>query len=217
MPAGTITDLVLQQGDQQRVNVFIDGVFAIGVSLVVVQDLRLHKGQQLSPADWERLEAAEQHARAWNTALALLSRRARTERELRERLRKKGFADAPIDAVVRRLRELELIDDAQFARQWIATRQHLRPRGALALRQELRAHGLAPQIVEQALSEQIDAESERHACARVARSVLRRYAGEADWPSFQRKLGSYLLRRGFTFETIKPILAELWRELRAAQ
>ncbi len=205
---------MVQQGDHERVNVFVDGVFALGVSIYVVQDLGLRKGQVLSQADWDRLEAAEQGSRAWNAALRLLESRPRTERELRDRLRRKGFPPPQIDTVLNRLRELNLLDDAQFARLWIANRQHISPRGAQGLRQELRARGVDRQVVDEIIAEQTDADSERAACEAVARKAARRYADAPDRATFQRKLGGYLLRRGFSFETIKPIVDRLWNEIR---
>jgi regulatory protein len=214
MPPGTITALVAQAGDQERVNVFIDGQFAIGISIYVMQDERLHKGQLLSQADWNRLEQAERGSQAWNAALRLLEARPRSERELRTRLQRKQFTPEHIDMTITRLRELELLDDAQFAQLWVANRQNLKPRGAQALRQELRAKGIDRQIVDTVIESNVDADSERAACAEVARQALRKYANEPDRATFQRKFGAFLQRRGFSFETIKPLLDELWQEAR---
>jgi regulatory protein len=214
MPPGTITALVVQAGDQERVNVFIDGQFAIGISIYVMQDERLHKGKLLSQADWDRLEQAERGSQAWNAALRLLEARPRSERELRTRLQRKQFTPEQIDIAIKRLRDLELLNDAQFAQLWVANRQNLSPRGAQALRQELRAKGIDRQIVDTVIESNVDADSERDACTEVARRALRKYANEPDRATFQRKFGGFLQRRGFSFETIKPLLEELWQEAR---
>lgn len=212
MPPGTITALAVQAGDNERVNVFIDGQFAIGISIYVMQDERLRKGQVLSQADWDRLERAERGSQAWNAALRLLEVRPRSEQELRTRLQRKQFLPEQIDTAIKRLRDLELIDDAQFAQLWVANRQNLNPRGAQALRQELRAKGIDRQVVDQVLDANVDEDSEHEACAEVARKALHKYARETDRATFQRKFGGFLQRRGFSFATIKPILAELWQE-----
>jgi regulatory protein len=212
MPAGTITALTLQANDAERVNVYIDGEFALGVSLRVAQDERLHKGQVLTEEDWEGLLRAERGSKAWNAALRLLSVRPRSERELRDRLRRKEFEPDHIDRAIQRLRELELLDDAHFAELWIANRQKLRPKGVQALRQELRAKGIDRQTVDEVLANSIDADEESAACEQVARQALRRYADAPDRATFQRKLGGFLQRRGFRLDTIKPIIDQLWRE-----
>ncbi len=215
MPAGTITALVVQATDSERVNVFIDGKFAIGVSLHVAHDQQLRKGQVLSEADWERLVQAEHGAQAWNAALRLLAVRPRTERELRDRLRRKDFNATQIDAVITRLRNLDLIDDAQFARLWVTNRQNLSPRGAGVLRQELLAKGVARQVVDEVVAGSISDDDERAACEEVARRALHKYMGVVDRATFNRKLGSFLQRRGFRWETIKPILDNVWQESRS--
>jgi regulatory protein len=214
MPAGTITALAIQANDNERVNIFVDGEFALGVSLRVAQDERLHKGQVLSQDDWDRLERAECGSKAWNAALRLLAVRPRSEHELRDRLRRKAFEPDHIDAAIERLRQLELIDDAHFAQLWISNRQKLRPRAAQALRQELRAKGIDRDTADEVLSSSVDGDNERAACEQVARQAVRRYASAPDKATFLRKLGGLLQRRGFRFDTIKPIVDELWRETR---
>jgi regulatory protein len=59
MPAGTITALRAQAKDPQRVNVFVNGEFAIGVSLNPVSKEGLYVGKQLSEEDYARIERAE--------------------------------------------------------------------------------------------------------------------------------------------------------------
>lgn len=215
MPPGTITSLAIQAGDNERINVFVDGEFAIGISVYVLQDERLHKGQVLTQADWDRLEAAERGSRAWNAALRLLEVRPRTEREIRDRLRRKEFIPEQIDKVIARLHDLELLNDAQFARLWVANRQNLNPRGAHALRQELRAKGVDRQVADEVIADATNRDSEREACTEVARKALHKYANAPDRATFQRRFGGFLQRRGFTFDTIKPILDELWSESRS--
>jgi len=212
MPPGTITALLVQATDQQRINVFIDGAFALGVSLATLQRESLYKGKVLSADDWQRLERAESTEKAWQAALRLLEVRPRAEREIRDRLRRKAYDAEQIDAVVTRLRELELIDDSQFARLWVANRAATKPKGALALRRELMSKGVGRQVALDAVEEAVDAADEAEACERVARQVAGRYAAISDWPAFQRKLGGLLQRRGFTWETVKPVLKTLWAE-----
>jgi regulatory protein len=211
MPPGTITSLAIQAHDQERVNVFIDGEFAIGVSLYVMQDERLHKGQVLTQADWDRLEQAERGSQAWNAALRLLEVRPRTERELRDRLRRKEYNPDQIDKTIARLRELELLDDRQFAKLWVANRQNLNPRGAQGLRHELRTKGVAKDVADEVVAASTDADSERDACRDVAERALHKYSNAPDRATFQRRFGGFLQRRGFSYDTIKPILDEMWQ------
>jgi regulatory protein len=222
MPTGTITALRAQANNSQRVNVFLNDEFAIGVSLTTLAREGLAVGQQIDDETWARLESTEQADRAAQAAMRLLEARPRSIAELRQRLRRKEFPAAAIDHAIARLSELGLLDDATFSRLWVENRRSFSPRGSLALRDELRKKGVSRDLIDAALAADPDeaedaAEQEAERARALARSALRRYAGSADRFSFQRRLGAYLQRRGFTFDTIRPILDELWAELQAAK
>src|SRR5512137_2079864 len=133
--SGTITALVVQQRNTDRVNVYLDGKFAFG--LAASEAIRLKRGQVLSDADIERLQAADDVEQAREKALRFLGNRPRSEWEVRQNLLKAGYGDETIDRVLERLRGVALVDDAAFVQYWIDNRTQFKPRGAVALRQEL--------------------------------------------------------------------------------
>ena len=216
MPAGKITALRAQAKDPQRVNVFVDGEFAIGVSLTTITKVGLHVGKQLSTEEFARLEQIESDDKAYVAALRFLEARPRSIAEVRARLGRKDFAPEAIDAAVARLAELELLDDAAFARFWVENRQANRPRGAGALRDELRRKGIDTDTAAQVLSDESLTGDESAGAWRLARGALHKYAGSRDRNAFTRRMGSYLQRRGFSFEVIRPIVDQLWGEVSGA-
>ncbi|EFO81086.1 regulatory protein RecX [Oscillochloris trichoides DG-6] len=217
MPTGTITALRAQAHDSQRVNLFIDDEFVLGISLNTLAREGLAVGMVVDAATWERLEATEQADRALQRAIRLLEQRPRSEAELRQRLQRLDFRSDAITYALDRLRDLGLLDDAAFSRTWIENRRTFRPRGSLALRDELRRKGVARDLIDAALAD-ADGEDEDAAAAQeierardMAQRAMHRYANTPDWPTFQRRMGGYLQRRGFSFDTIRPILKELWQ------
>ena len=84
---------------------------------------------------------------------ALLGMRARTTHELRARLVAMGYPVALVEATLQRLELLGYLDDAGFARAWVAGRDRSRPRGAAALRRELTRKGLDRDLVDETLLE----------------------------------------------------------------
>ncbi len=109
-----------------------------------------------------------------------------------------------------------MLDDAAFARLWVQNRQASNPRGVSALREELRRKGIDRALVETTLSDDALTDSEDERAMMIARGALRKYANSANRAAFQRRMGSYLQRRGFKFETIGPILDTLWGEVQGA-
>ncbi len=204
--AGTITALEIQKHKKDRVNVYLDGEFAFGLPLS--EALSLHTGQYLSDEDIERLKAADAYARARDLALRYLGIRARSTAEVRDYLRRKGFADTTIQQVIERLQEWGYLDDEAFARFWVEERERFRPRGPIALRQELRQKGISDEIVQRVLAE-IDPE----ASARRALNARLRQWQHLDWRTFRKKAGDYLARRGFSYDVINDVVRQAWEEM----
>ena len=66
------------------------------------------------------------------------------------------------------------------------------------------------------LSDDTLTEGEDERAMTIARGALRKYASSPNRVTFQRRMGSYLQRRGFSFQTIGPILDTLWNEVQGA-
>jgi regulatory protein len=203
--AGTITALVAQKRNKERVNVYLDGEFAFGLALV--EAIKLHKGQQLTGEDIARLKALDEIEVAREHALNYLSYRPRSSEEVRRNLREKGFAGQTIETVIERLAGVGLLDDEAFARFWVDNRERFGPRSRRALRYELRQKGVPDAAIEAALAD-LD---EEEAAYRAASARLRRYA-RADEQTFRKRLGAFLARRGFSYGIVRDALDRLWEE-----
>lgn len=212
MEPGTITALHVQANDSQRINLFIDQKFALGISLATLAREKLYVGQLLSKDDLCRLEQAEHADRALRAAVRAIEQRPRSIAELRDRLRRKGFEAEAIEQALERLQQLELLDDRDFARRWIENRQIFRPRGPAALRNELRRKGIDAALIDAALADQELLGDMMAQAEQSARAVLHRYLNAPDFNTFFRKLGGYLQRRGYDSEITRIIVKRLWHE-----
>lgn len=203
--AGTITALRFQKRTAERVNVYLDDHYAFAVPALVATSLR--RGQFLSDADIERLLGQDEEQRAYDQALRFLGHRPRSVAEVRRYLKKREFSEAACAGAIQRLVAADYLDDAAFARFWVADRERFRPRSEMALRHELRLKGVANDIIDEVLRD-VDSQSSAY---RAGETQARRLA-RLDSHSFRQKLGSYLLRRGFSHEVVWPVVEQLWRE-----
>lgn len=144
-------------------------------------------------------------------AATFLAVRPRSVAETRRRLRHLGYPAALCDEVVDRLVELDYLDDRTFARAWVESRDRARPRGVMALRQELLQKGVPRDIVDEILDERSEAaahsaggvaEIAGGADVAAARSLLERRAvtlrREQDPRRQRHKAYALLARHGFT-------------------
>lgn len=203
--AGTITRLEVQKKNKERVNVYLDDQFALGVSLRLAATLR--KGQALSDAEIAALREQDGVEKAYERVLNYLSYRARSESEIRHYLRRKDMADDVIEDILARLRRVGLVDDAAFAQMWVRNRQATSPRGSRALRQELWQKGVARAVVDEALTN-LDEEGE---ALQIARTRAMRLAG-LEAQEFRKKLTDFLLRRGYGYAIARQVVAQVWAE-----
>ena len=84
-----------------------------------------------------------------DAAAAFLSVRPRSVTETRQRLHHLGYPHALVDTVIDRLIEMDYLDDAAFARDWVESRDRARPRGETALRRELALKGVPREVVDE--------------------------------------------------------------------
>ena len=195
------------QRNGERINVHLDGEFAFGLAAITVQQFGLHVGRALSGEEIDALLSEDAFQRALGRALVFLGYRPRSEDEVRRRLAKAKVEPLVIDRVVARLRQDRLLDDRDFARYWVENRAAFSPRGTRLLSLELRQKGVEREVVAEALGEA----DEEEGALLAGRRRLRHYAG-LDYRGFRQKMGGFLLRRGFAYETVRQAVNSLWQE-----
>lgn len=202
---GKVTLLEVQKGNRERVNVYLDGEFAFG--LTALQAAALRKGQELSDSEIRTLKARDSVAKALDNAVRYLTARPRSQYEIRQYLSHKGTATAAIEEVIERLQTLGYVDDVAFARFWVSNRDEFKPRGRVALRYELRQKGIADDAIEEVLST-IDLDDSAYRAAQKKLSSLR----GLDTKAARDKLGAFLARRGFSYDTVQRVIERLIQE-----
>lgn len=207
-----ITALEQQATHPERMNVFVDGHFLMGVSATVVLKLELAVEQELLPAQLEELQYEEALQHAVERAYGYLSYRPRSREEVRQYLRRKQTPPDVIGAALERLDHLNLINDRSFATFWVENREQFSPRGARALKNELRMKGVEREVVEDIVDDEQDEERASRAGRKKALSLVQ--ISTMDFPTFRTRLGSFLQRRGFGYGVATRTVRALWQELR---
>ena len=189
------------------VSVYVDGALAMKLKKVWFDRQPLKEGDEVDIEAWENHLAPIQFNDAWEAALTSLDRSARTEKELRASLKRRGFVAPVIDAVAERLKETGLIDDARYAER-MAELQSQKPVGLYAFRRKLMAKGITGDAAAEALAA-FDEDQQRDACLEAARRLFHKY--EALPPREGRaKLSQALARRGFGWDAIESAVEQLF-------
>lgn len=143
--------------------------------------------------------------------LRLLTARARTRAELTGQLAKRGYPDDVSERVLDRLAAVGLIDDTEFAEQWVRSRRARAGKSRRALAAELHTKGVDNDVITAALGG-IDAAAERDRAEQLVRAKLRRET-LSDEAKVTRRLVAMLARRGYSQNlACEVVLAELAAE-----
>lgn len=204
-----ITALTVQKRNPDRVNVYLDGEFAFGLSRIVAAWLEL--GRSLSQQEIDELIQKDTSEVAFQKAIRLLDYRPRTGQEIREKLKQKGFEPGQIEQVVERLTSSHLIQDDKFAASWVESRNQFRPSSQRVMRYELRRKGIDEEIIESALQGSVE---DLELAQRAAQKMVRRLTN-LEWQEFRKKLSAFLARRGFSYETVAQVVKTAWDELQS--
>lgn len=206
-----ITD-IREQKRKDRFNIYLDGKFAFGLSAEALVKAGLKVNQEISEKEIKNLRERNIKDKLYSQALRFLSYRPRSEKELRDYLRKKIRANQGIsktvELTVKKLKSQSLIDDTEFASWWIEQRQTFRPRGVYALRQELRQKGISEDLMAKWLNGYMAEKTELGGAQKAAHKRLKALKSLTPKETRQ-KLTRFLVYRGFSYPTIKLVLDEI--------
>ncbi len=167
------------------------------IPLSLFHERPLVAGHPLDLEAYDQWLLLRQYRHALDQAVAYLAARARSRREMEGRLLRSGYRPATVEMVLYKLEREKLLDDGDFARQWVEARSG-RTLGRRRIAQELQRKGVSRTHTEEALAA-VDEEAEADACLRAAEKLVSRYRRE-DLRQGEQKLTQALVRRGFAWE-----------------
>jgi regulatory protein len=190
-----------------KARVWVDGEFWAEIDADVVAERGLREGVALEAEELEEVRVAGERALAMSRALHFLGYRARSRKEVRDRLRRYGYGEETVEGILERLEELGYLDDEEFARA--AAREKARRYGPRRVGAELRRSGVDPELAQEVVEGEF---AERSELEEARSQAARRYnRGGSDAEA--RRVYGFLTRRGYSAE----VCAEVAREYRGAQ
>jgi regulatory protein len=167
----------------------------------------LRVGMAVDPAIRQRLEAAADAEAAYRTALRALERRSYASTDLGRRLARKGHPAGAIRAALDRATAAGLLNDAEFALNYVQTRA-ARGRGPSRLTRDLLAMGVQRSIIDRAVS--LEWREGNDGAVPLALATRRsKQLGNLPRPVKRRRLLAYLARRGFSGREVTEMVGRV--------
>ena len=194
----------MRQTSPGRVTVTLCGGEEIKTTLNVVTDLRLYSGRELDEEELKELYRASRSALARNRAMELLSRRPMSEKELVDKLIRKGEDQETAADCARWLREKGFLDDESYAAA-VARHYAAKGYGPGRVRAELSRRGVDRELWDGTI------EAMPENTEKLDRFIAARLTDPEDREQI-RKVSAALYRRGYSWEEIRSALGRFHAE-----
>ena len=209
-PIAHITAITASIRHPGRFEILVDREVAATLSLDSIERLGVRIGAAYSESLAARVSVEAAALHTFDRAVAMLAARPRAARDLERLLVRKGEPAEHVAAAIERLKTLGILDDAQFARQFIRARIAGAGLSRRRLQSELWRRGVARDVIDDALAEvmQEDDVDEDAQIAQVAAKKLRTLRS-ADPAAMRRRLYAFLARRGYESSAIRRVMDTL--------
>jgi regulatory protein len=157
-------------------------------------------------------DVAKARERTMNRAVTLLAAKPRSIAELKERLLEKNWTNPEIvEAVLQKLEEYGYLNDAQFARDFAASKLRQKAVGKRKLQQTLSQKKLEKEVVQSALEKVYEETPESELIERAIKKRLNLRGIPKDRDE-TKKFFDYLLRQGFGFDVVREKMREITKD-----
>jgi len=194
---------IKSQKKKDRVNIYLDDKFGFGLDLENLVKLGLKVDQELTDEEIADIVKKAEFQKTLDKLLRFATLRPRSEKEIKDWLKRKKVHISLFDKLLKRLRQLSLLDDEKFAKWWVEQRQSFRPKPKRIMNYELRMKGVPKEIIEKVLGEEkIDEE-------KMARELLKKKMYK--WKNLEgfelrQKMSQYLAQKGFSWEIVEKVV-----------
>ena len=191
------------QKNGKRVNIYLDGKFGFGIDLTNLVLLDLKVNQELSEEKVAEIIKKAEFQKTYDYLLKFATLRPRSEAEVKNWLSRKKVHSSLYLKLLKKLINLNLLDDEKFAEWWVGQRLQFRSKSKRELEQELRIKGITKEIIEKVLQES-EVDENKAARAQLAKNLYR--FEKYDKKIRNLKTAQFLARKGFGWEVIQKIL-----------
>jgi len=199
------------QKNKKRVNVYLDNKFGFGLDLETFVKLDLKVEQELTDEQVGKIVKEAEFQKVYDKLLRFSTLRPRSEKELKDWLKKHKVHLSIHENLYSRLKRLDLLNDNKFAQWWVEQRMEFSPRGKRALIAELRQKGINRDLIIQLVNESVSQGYEE----KTARKLLQKK--KYKWERLQKleakkKMSDFLARKGFGWEVIKNAIDDIFKK-----
>jgi regulatory protein len=199
--------MITAQKKAGRYNVFLNGEYAFPISEETFIHFRLSKGMEITGTLLEEIGDYETSAEAYNKALGFLTGQLRTQDEVAKKLLKLEFPEEVVGQVLAKLADLNLLDDAEYARSYVRTMMKTGDKGPRYIINHLRQKGVYENDIQAGL--QLFKEEDQVELATQVGNKIQKRQSNTSIKQQKLKVRQNLMNKGFNSGTIDLAFQEI--------
>ena len=194
-----ITDIKRQQKQKDRFNIYLDEKFVCGLNDETIIKYGIKIGKEISGEELIEIQLDSEQIVAFNKSISLLERKLYSVKQMKDKLKEKGFADVTIEKCIEKLTGYGYLNDSALANGYCNLNK-TKSKRELAFK--LGQKGISSSVIDEKLYE-ISKEDEEESASYVAEKYMRNK--EKDYKNCQKLFG-YLAGKGFDYDIIKKVV-----------
>ena len=144
-----ITKIEIQKNNKDRVNIYLDGEYALAINAELIYKENLKVKDDVDISKLQEIAEKESYIRCKESAIKIIERSYKTEKEIRDKLKQKGYEEKQINNSIDFLKEYNFINDNTYAKAFI--KDKLSSKGSQKIKYDLMKKGIAKDIIEENL------------------------------------------------------------------
>ncbi|CAG9708805.1 Putative regulatory protein RecX [Clostridium neonatale] len=185
----------------------MDGEYALAINAELIYKENLKVKDDVDISKLQEIAEKESYIRCKESAIKIIERSYKTEKEIRDKLKQKGYEEKQINNSIDFLKEYDFINDNTYAKAFI--KDKLSSKGSQKIKYDLMKKGIAKDIIEENLIK-VDKNEEKEVALNVGRkkyeSIRRK---ESDNYKLSGKLYRFLISRGYAYDIVKDVVKEI--------
>lgn len=207
MNENIVTEIKTQNRNKTRVNVYINDEFSFSCSKEIIYKYGIDKGKHIDLNYIKDIIQEDNYIKCKSSALKIIERNYKTEKQINDKLVKKGYNFETVERTLKFLKEYKFVDDNKFVRLYIE--EKVSNHGKNKIKYDLIRKGIKKEIIKKFLDSLDKNKYEENAVKLAQKKYDIIVRSENSMQKVYLKLGSYLVRNGYDTELTKNILRKI--------
>lgn len=203
-----ITKIEIGKRNKERANIYIDGEFSFSISLELVYKENLKANEHIDIEKLKNLAGEDNYIRCKNSAIKIVERSYKSQKEMKEKLILKGYDERTIERTLQFLKEYNLLNDENYAKMYV--KDKVKREGTRKIKYTLIKKGIDDNLIEEELSKVLSEDIKEVALELAVKKYNILKKREDDKYKLSQKLYRFLMTKGYDFDLISEVVKEVF-------